>query len=205
MSNVRVLVRRSNELADGIRVLGVAGSLRKGSLNRAILRTAQELAPEGMVIDIFEGIGDFPFYNDDLIEEAGFPASVTAFKDRVKSADGVLFVTPEYNHGIPAVLKNAIDWASRPVGDSAWNGKPMAIMGAANAQGGTVRAQTQLRMYAVPLNMYVLPRPEVLINNARAKFDEQLNFTDEQGRDFMRQLLAAFAQWIHRLQAGLVS
>lgn len=190
-------------MADVIRVLGIAGSLRKGSLNRAILRTAQELVPEGMVIDIYEGIGDFPFYNDDLIAESGFPAVVKEFRDRVKAADGILIVTPEYNHGIPAVLKNAIDWGSRPTGDSAWNGKPLALMGAANAQGGTVRAQTQLRMYAVPLNMYVLPRPEVLINNARAKFDEELNFTDQQGRDFMQQQLAAFAQWIRRLEKGL--
>ena len=190
-------------MADVIRVLGIAGSLRKGSLNRAILRTAQELVPEGMAIDIYEGIGDFPFYNDDLIAESGFPAVVNEFRDRVKAADGILIVTPEYNHGIPAVLKNAIDWGSRPTGDSAWNGKPLAMMGAANAQGGTVRAQTQLRMYAVPLNMYVLPRPEVLINNARAKFDEELNFTDQQGRDFMQQQLAAFAQWIRRLQKGL--
>lgn len=187
-------------MADAIRVLGVSGSFRNTSLNSALLRAASQLVPEGMAIDIFEGIEKFPFYSDDLIAEEGFPAEVNEFKDRLKAADGVLIVTPEYNHGIPAVLKNAIDWASRPVGDSAWAGKPLAIMGCANGQGGTVRAQVQLRMYAVPLGMYALPRPEVLINNARAKFDEDLNFTDEQGRNFMQQQLEAFSTWIRRLQ-----
>ena len=130
------------------------GSLRKESFSRKIALALAELAPPSLKLDIVE-IGNLPHYNQDL-ETASPPAEWVAYRDRMRRADAVLFVTPEYNHGIPAVLKNAIDWASRPVGDSAWNGKPMAIMGAANAQGGTVRAQTQLRMYAVPLNMYVL-------------------------------------------------
>jgi chromate reductase len=187
-------------VADAIRVLGISGSFRKNSLNSALLRAAQGLVPEGMAIDIYEGIEHFPFYSDDLIAESGFPEQVTEFKDRLKASSGVLIVTPEYNHGIPAVLKNAIDWASRPVGDSAWANKPLAIMGAANGQNGTVRAQVQLRMYAVPLGMYALPRPEVLINNARNKFDEELNFTDEQGRTFIQQQLEAFSLWIQRLR-----
>ena len=187
-------------MADAIRVLGISGSFRQTSLNSALLRAASQLVPEGMAIDIYEGIEKFPFYSDDLIAESGFPAEVTEFKDRLKAASGVLIVTPEYNHGIPAVLKNAIDWASRPVGDSAWANKPLAIMGAANGQNGTVRAQVQLRMYAVPLGMYALPRPEVLINNARAKFDEDLNFTDEAGRKFVQQQREEFALWIRRLQ-----
>lgn len=190
-------------MADVIRVLGISGSFRKSSMNTALLRAAQTLVPEGMAIDIYEGIERFPFYSDDLIAESGFPAEVNEFKDRVKAADGILIATPEYNHGIPAVLKNAIDWGSRPVGDSAWMGKPLAMMGAANGQNGTVRAQVQLRMYAVPLGMYALPRPEVLINNARNKFDEDLNFTDEAGRNFIQQQLEAFATWIRRMQADL--
>ncbi len=187
-----------------MRVLGICGSLGEKSYNKAILRTAQQLAPEGMVIDIYEGIGNFPFYNDDLAASA-FPAVVTELKDKIRSANGVLIVTPEYNHGIPGVLKNALDWASRPTGESAWPGKPVAMMGAATAQGGTVRAQTQLRLNLLPLNAYPLPRPEVLINNVRAKFDDGMNFTDEQGRTFMQQQLVAFAQWIRRLERGLES
>jgi chromate reductase len=189
-------------VAEVLHILGICGSLRKDSLNAAILRAAQQLVPEGMTIEIYEGIGEFPHYDQD-VADAGFPAQVTEFKDKVKAADCVLMVTPEYNNGIPGVLKNALDWGSRPTGDSCWAGKPLAIMGAATAQGGTVRAQMQLRENARPLDMQVLARPEVLINNARAKFDAELNFTDEQGRTFMQQQLSAFSDFIRRLQRGL--
>jgi len=187
---------------DELRILGVAGSLREQSYNRALLRAARDLGPEGMRIDIYDGIDQFPFYNEDLAGSA-YPVNVAAFKDRIRAADGILIVTPEYNWGIPGVLKNAIEWASRPGSDNAWAGKPLAIMGASTGQSGTVRGQMQLRQYATVLNMFTLNRPEVLVNNARAKFDEDMNFVDETGRGFVQQQLAAFAQWIHRLQRGL--
>ena len=183
------------------RVLGIAGSLRRGSYNRALLGAAQQLAPTGMTINIYQDLGRIPLYNGDVEEEA-FPQAVTEFKQRIRAADGLLIVTPEYNHGLPGVLKNAIDWASRPYGDSAWEGKPLAIMGASPGQGGTVRAQGQLRQATVFLNMFPMNRPEVLVASAPSKFDADLNLTDETTRDFIRQELGAFARWMERLQAG---
>ena len=183
-----------------LHILGIAGSLRRNSYNRALLRAAQQLAPEGMTIEAYEELGTFPLYNGDLEADA-FPAVVTEFKERIRAADGILIVTPEYNYGVPGVLKNAVDWASRPARDSAWTGKPLALMGASNGQGGTVRAQLQLRQAAVFLNMHPLNRPEVLVNQVQGKFDEGLNFIDETGRRFMRQELEAFAVWIERLKA----
>ena len=186
------------------RVLGIAGSLRRGSYNRALLGAAQQLAPAGMSIDIYQDLGRIPVYNSDVEEEA-FPQAVTEFKQRIRAADGLLIVTPEYNHGLPGVLKNAIDWASRPYGDSAWEGKPLAIMGASPGQGGTVRAQGQLRQATVFLNMFPMNRPEVLVASAPSKFDADLNLTDETTRDFIQQELGAFARWMERLQAGVRS
>src|SRR5579863_4168325 len=127
-------------MSDGgtVRILGVAGSLRKGSFNRATLRTAQEMAPAGMTIDIFD-IAPIPLYNED-VRQQGFPLPVEEFRARIKEADGLLIITPEYNYSIPGVLKNAIDWASRPYGDSAWSDKPVAMMGASVGTLGTARA-----------------------------------------------------------------
>jgi chromate reductase len=180
----------------------MAGSLRRGSYNKALLRAAQQLAPAGMTIDVYEDLGRFPLYNGDVEEEA-FPEVVTGFKRRIRDADGILIVTPEYNYGMPGVLKNALDWASRPSGDSAWEGKPLAIMGATPGQGGTVRAQVQLRQSTVFLNMFPVNRPEVLVAAASSKFDADLNLTDETTRNFVREELQAFAQWMERLQLGL--
>ena len=112
-------------------------------------------------------------------------------------------MTPEYNYGLPGVLKNAIDWASRPYGDSAWEGKPLAIMGASPGQSGTVRAQLQLRQAAIFLNMLPLNRPEVLVGRADTKFDASLNLIDEATRKFIQDELEAFARWIERLRLGL--
>lgn len=186
-----------------IKVLGIAGSLRRDSYNKALLRAAQQLAPPGMTIDTYEDLGSIPPYNGDVEAEA-FPEVVEEFKQRIRAADGILIVTPEYNYGLPGVLKNAIDWASRPYGDSAWEGKPLAIMGASPGQGGTVRAQLQLRHAAVFLNMFPLNRPEVLVGGADSKFDADLNLNDEAARNFIRDELQAFAQWIERLQLGQI-
>src|SRR4051794_38106833 len=168
-----------------IRILGIAGSLRRGSYNRAALRAATELVPEGAILETFE-LDGIPGFNQD--EEQNPPAKVTELKSRIREADAVLFVTPEYNYSVPGVLKNAIDWASRPYGDSAWNGKPAAIMGASVGTIGTARAQYHLRQVMVFLNMFPVNQPEVMIGNASERFDEQGNLTDEATKDYIRQL-----------------
>src|SRR6058998_1530467 len=160
-----------------IRILGIAGSLRRGSYNRAALRAATELVPEGAILETFE-LDGIPVFNQD--EEQNPPAKVAEFKRRIREADAILFVTPEYNYSVSGVLKNAIDWASRPYGDSAWNGKPAAIMGASPGAMGTARAQYHLRQMLVFLNMHALNGPEVMVSNASQKFDKQGNLTDEQ-------------------------
>src|SRR6184192_2933923 len=152
-----------------IRILGIAGSLRRGSYNRAALRAATKLAPKGATVETFELDGIPPFNQD---EEQNPPAKVTELKRRIREADAILFVTPEYNYSVSGVLKNAIDWASRPYGDSAWDGKPAGIMGASGGAVATARAQYHLRQILVYLNMPALPQPEVLIGSAHEKFDQ---------------------------------
>jgi chromate reductase len=178
-------------------ILGIAGSLRKQSFNRSFLRAAQELTPEGARIDIFE-IDGLPGFNQD--DEANPPAKVTELKQRIRSADAILFVTPEYNYSVPGVLKNAIDWASRPYGDSAWNGKPVAVMGASVGTTGTARAQYHLRQTFVFLNMHAVNQPEVMLGNAHQHFDESGKLTDETAKKLTRQLLEELVNWTKRLQ-----
>jgi chromate reductase len=186
-------------MADGttLRVLGVSGSLRKASWNSAALRAAQELAPEGMTIDIFD-LSEIPIYNDD-VRTVGYPPSVQRFRDQIAAADALLFATPEYNYSMSGVLKNAIDWGSRPP-DQPFNDKPAAIMGASPGTTGTARAQYHLRQSCVFLNMHVVNKPEILIGGAAAKFDAQLRLVDETTRNFVRDLLIALAAWTHRLR-----
>ncbi len=179
--------------------MGIAGSLRKASLNRAALRAAQKLAPEGVSIEIFDLEGIPPF-NQDV--EADPPERVVEFKQCIRAADAILMVTPEYNYSIPGVLKNAIDWASRPYGDSAWEGKPVAIMGASVGPLGTSRAQYHLRQVFVFLNMFALNRPEVMIANATRRFDENGNLTDEDTKAHIQKLLAALVAWVEHHEGG---
>ena len=179
-----------------IRILGVAGSLRQKSYNRGALRAATQLLPEGTTIEIFE-LDGIPGFNQD--EEQNPPAKVVELKRRIREADAVLFVTPEYNYSVPGVLKNAIDWASRPYGDSAWNGKPAAIMGASVGSIATARAQYHLRQMMVFLNMFPVNQPEVMIGNASQRFDEEGNLTDEQTKEFIRHLLRNLIDWTRRL------
>ena len=176
-----------------IHILGFAGSLRQDSYNRALLRAAKALAPEGMIIDIFD-LAPIPLYNAD-IEAQGVPEPVAAFKHAIGRADALLISTPEYNHGVPGVMKNAIDWASRPPQDSALSGKPLAIMGASPGMTGSARGQAQLRQAFVFTNSYALPQPEMLVARAHEKFDKQGNLTDEQTGEFLKRLLIALAQW----------
>jgi chromate reductase, NAD(P)H dehydrogenase (quinone) len=154
-----------------VRILGIAGSLREGSYNRALLRTAGELLPEGVELEEFDVRG-LPFYDGD-VEAAGDPEPVVALKDAVRGAGALLIATPEYNRGIPGVLKNAIDWASRPPLASPLAGKPVAIMGASTGRGGTARAQEQLRAALEYSRATVLEQPEVLVPEAFMRFDER--------------------------------
>src|SRR5829696_2690939 len=179
-----------------VRILGIAGSLRRESYNRAALHAATQLVPEGATMDIFE-LDGIPGFNQD--EEQNPPDKVTELKRRIREADAVLFVTPEYNYSIPGVLKNAIDWASRPYGDSAWDGKPAAIMGASVGAIGTARAQYHLRQVMVFLNMFPINQPEVMIGNASERFDADGNVTDEQTKEFIRQLLQNLVEWTRRI------
>ena len=180
-----------------VTVLGIAGSLRKGSLNRAALRAAQALAPEGVRVEIFDLAG-IPLYNQDDGESP--PARVTELKARVRAADAILFVTPEFNYSIPGVLKNAIDWGSRPYGDSCWQGKPVAVMGASPGPYGSARAQYNLRQCFVFLDMHALNKPEVMIGGAAQKFDAAGNLTDERTRKSIQDMLTALAAWTRRQQ-----
>ncbi|HET9177961.1 MAG TPA: NAD(P)H-dependent oxidoreductase [Terriglobia bacterium] len=179
-------------MAVPLTILGFAGSLRKGSYNRAALRAAKELAPPNVTIEIFE-LDGIPAFNQD---EEGHPAEkVVKFKERIRAADAILIVTPEYNYSVPGVLKNAIDCASRPYGDSAWAGKPVAVMGASIGSLGSARAQYHLRQSFIYLNMYPLNKPEVMISNAASKFDQQGNLTDQPTRDLIGKLLEALVEW----------
>ncbi|HSE15873.1 MAG TPA: NAD(P)H-dependent oxidoreductase [Pyrinomonadaceae bacterium] len=179
-----------------VRILGIAGSLRRESYNRAALRAATQLVPEGATIDVFE-LDDIPGFNQD--NEQNPPAKVAELKRRIREADAILFVTPEYNYSIPGVLKNAIDWASRPYGESAWNGKPAAMMGASIGSIGTARAQYHLRQMMVFLNMFPINQPEVMIANAQDRFDAQGNLTDDATKEFIRQLLQNLIEWTRRI------
>lgn len=185
-------------MTNSIRILGIAGSLRKKSFNRSALRAAVALAPKDVTIDVFE-LDGLPGFSED--DEKHPPAKVVELKKQIRAADAVLFVSPEYNYSIPGVLKNAIDWASRPYGDSAWAGKPAAIMGASVGGFGTVRMQFHLRQVLVFLNMFPINQPEVLIGKASEKFDESGNLTDEPTREIIRKQLDALAAWTRRLKA----
>jgi chromate reductase len=186
-------------MSDGgtVRILGISGSLRSGSVNTATLRAAQELAPAGMTIDRFD-IASIPLYNED-VRQQGFPAPVEDLRARIKAADGLLIVTPEYNYSIPGVLKNAIDWASRPP-EQPFDGKPIGVMGASGGIFGTGRAQYHLRQCFVFLNGLVMNRPEVMIPTAHAKFDANGALTDQPSRDFIAAHLVAFKAWVLRMK-----
>jgi chromate reductase, NAD(P)H dehydrogenase (quinone) len=179
-----------------VKTLGISGSLRKGSFNSAALRAAAELAPEGMTLEIAD-IAEIPLYNDD-VRAQGYPAPVQRLRERIAAADALLFATPEYNYSMSGVLKNIIDWASRPP-DPPVIGKPVAIMGASPGLWGTSRAQYHLRQCFVFLNMFPVNKPEVLIAQAGNKFDAGGKLTDQTTRDLIGQLLVALRDWTRRL------
>jgi len=179
-----------------LRILGIAGSLRAASLNRSLLRAAVGLAPEGMAIELFD-LASVPLYNGD-VEAAGDPPGVAALKKAVAIADGVLMVTPEYNHGVPGVMKNAVDWASRPPGEAPLGGKPVGIIGASPGITGTARGQSQLRQAFEFTNSFCMPQPELLVFKAHEKFDAEGRLTDAATVEYLQRYLAAFGDWVRR-------
>ncbi len=181
-----------------LRILGIAGSLRKQSFNRRILQAAQALVPNDTILETFDSLHQVPAFNQD--EEANPPAVIVEFKRHIRAADAILFTTPEYNYSVPGVLKNAIDWASRPYGDSAWTGKPVAVMSASGGILGGARAQYALRQSFVFLNMFAVNQPEVMIAKANEKFDSKGSLTDETSKRLIAQLLQNLVDWTRRLQ-----
>lgn len=190
-----------------VRVLGIAGSLRAGSYNQALLRAAAELAPEGMQVEAFARLREVPPYDadqdpPDAPEQA--PEPVRALRDALRAADALLIVTPEYNYGVPGVLKNALDWASRPPATTPLHDMPAGIMGAATGAVGTARAQLQLRQAFVFTQTYPLAAPEVLVSHAAQKFDAEGRLTDEATRAFVRDHMARLLAWTRRLRRPAV-
>jgi chromate reductase, NAD(P)H dehydrogenase (quinone) len=180
-----------------IKILGIAGSLRKASFNRGLLRYAMEVAGPEIEMQTFD-LGLLPMYNSDL--EAELPKVVVELKQKIKDADAILLVTPEYNYSISGVLKNALEWGSRPWGENSWEDKPVAITGAGTGSHGTARAQYQLRQMFVDLNMLALTSPELMVPRAEEKFDENGNLTDEKTKQRVQDLLVALVEWTKRLQ-----
>jgi chromate reductase len=184
--------------ARGLSVLAICGSLRRGSYNMAALRTAIELRPPGMTVTVAD-IRSIPPYDED-VRAQGFPPPVETLRQQIKAADALLFACPEYNYSMTGVLKNAIDWASRPP-DQPFAGKPCAILGAAAGMAGSARAQYHLRQSCVFLDMHPLNKPEVLIGQAQTKFDTEGRLTDEAARGFIRDLMAALDRWTRQLSS----
>ena len=180
-----------------VKILSFAGSLRVGSYNKALLRAATELLPDDATLEIFD-LDGIPPFNQDL--EMDMPAKVKEFKSKIRGADAILIATPEYNYSIPGVLKNAIDFASRPYGDNPFNDKPVAIMSASIGMLGGARAQYHLRQTFIFLNMYPINTLEVIVTFAQNKFDANGKLTDEDTRRFLKQLLENLANWTKRLR-----
>ena len=181
-----------------MKILGICGSLRKVSYNRGLLAAARDHAPAGTTIEIAE-VRDIPLFDQDL-EAQGDPAPVATLKERIRQADAVLIATPEYDWGVPGVLKNALDWVSRPAGQSALKQKPLAMMGASDGPWGTTRAQLQLRQALTYMDVLTLPSPWVYVALAKEKFDASGALTDERTREQVKGLVAALVAWTERLR-----
>ncbi len=179
-------------------VLGIAGSLRRASYNRGLVRAAAAVAPPGTLVEPFD-LAPIPLYDEDL-RQRGEPEPVRRLKERIAAADAVLFATPEYNYSIAGVLKNAIDWASRPPATTPLLGKPVAVMGASSGGFGTTRAQLALRQVFVYVGSLCLPKPELMVSKAAEKFDADGNLTDPSTREGVRALLTALVDWSWRLK-----
>jgi chromate reductase, NAD(P)H dehydrogenase (quinone) len=187
-------------MSSHVRILGIAGSLRHGSYNQAALRAAKLLVPENSEIELFQ-LDGIPMFNED--DEKRPPSSVLELKKRIRRTDALLIVTPEYNYSIPGVLKNAIDWACRPYGESAWSGKAAAIMGASLGAIGTARAQQHLRQILVALNLFTVNQPEVAIADAAHRFDQNENLIHEPTKQLIQELLKNLVDWSRRISPAL--
>jgi chromate reductase, NAD(P)H dehydrogenase (quinone) len=166
------------------------------SYNRALLRVASELVPQGTSLEIFDLEG-IPLFNQDL--EVSIPRKVVEFKQKIKSSDALLIVSPEHNYSVPGVLKNAIDWASRPYGDNSFKGKPVAVMSASTGMLGGARAQYHLRQMFVFLDMFPINKPEVFVTLAAQKFDSEGKLLDEKSRELIRDLVKSLVDWTIRI------
>ena len=179
-----------------VKILGIAGSLRKGSFNKSILREALALLPENVELEIFD-IEGTPSFNQDMINSP--PELITDLKAKVRSADAILFATPEYNFSVPGVLKNVIDWVSRANGENSWQGKPVAIMSASTGLIGGERAQLHLRQCFVYLDMHAVNRPEVIVTLAAQKIDQNGRLTEEHTKEKIKELLVALVELTNKI------
>jgi len=184
--------------SDTLNVLGVCGSLREGSLNRKLLQAARELAPDGTEVRVFD-LHDVPLFDAD-VEAQGDPDGVTELKHAIRAADAVLIATPEYQHSMPGVLKNALDWASRPPSDPPLARKPVAVIGATPGRFGTARAQVDVRKVLAYNDSLVLTRPEVMLPRAKDAFDDQGRLTNDAARRFLAELLRNLASWTRHVR-----
>ena len=180
-----------------LHIVGIIGSLRKASFNRSLMAVVPEVLPEGVTFEIAE-IGDLSLFNQD--NEQTLPQAVQRMKEQIKKADAIIIATPEYNYSIPGVLKNAIDWASRPYGNNSFEGKAIGIMGASMGNIATARAQYHLRQCFVFLNGHLLNRPEVMVGSAQDKFDANGKLTDEHTREKVKELVSALIAWAQKLK-----
>ncbi len=178
-----------------MRILGIAGSLRRGSYNHLLLRAAAERAPKGMTVDIYSEMKSMPLFDEDLEGQNG-PEAVTRLRQQVLAADGILIATPEYNQSMPGVLKNAIDWLSRPP-DEVLAGKPVAVIGATSGRWGTRLAQAAVRQTLYAAEAIVLPKPALYLRNAANAFDSEGRLTDQATRGMLDAVLIAFTGWIN--------
>jgi chromate reductase, NAD(P)H dehydrogenase (quinone) len=185
-------------MATKLNVITICGSLRKGSFNAALSRALPKLAPPDMSIAAAPPWESFPIYNADVQNSSGFPAAVTALGDAVRAADGVIFVTPEYNYGIPGGVKNAIDWVSR-LKDQPFKDKPVALQSATGGPLGGARMQYHLRQAMVFLNAFTFTTPEIFVGMAQTKFDENLELKDQPTIDFIKRQLGGFEQFVRKL------
>ncbi|MFE0755017.1 NADPH-dependent FMN reductase [Inquilinus sp. NPDC058860] len=185
-------------MSNPVHILGLSGSLRRASLNTALLRAAGELLPADATLEI-RPLNDLPFFDED-VEARGFPPSVQDLHAKIAAADALLLAVPEYNYSIAPALKNAIDWASRPYGASVLAGKPAAILGASVGM-GTVRAQLHLRDVAITTGLHVLNQPEIFVSQAAGKFDDQLRLVDGPTRAIVARMLRRLVHWTRAIQS----
>lgn len=186
---------------ESFEILGLAGSLRRASINRGLLRAAREVSPEDVAFESFD-LSRTPFFNAD-VEAEGDPGPVAELKERIRAADAVLIASPEYDYALPGVLVTALDWAMRP--PSPMKHKPVGIIGASPSGAGTARGQMVLRQMLLHAPAYVMPEPQMLVGNARQRFDGEGNLADEETRQRLERFISSLREWAHRMQSTVIS